>query len=108
MTSSRNVGKLFSRQSVQEVLSTLEEEYTQNRIECNVYSFNLQYKNAYCFILMRLGSEINFKRIWDHSLSTFAKFSEELSISFPLIRTRMCACQGIRNVRFSKRSLRTY
>ena len=30
------------------------------------------------------------------------KFSEKTNISKPLIRTRTCACQGVRNIRFSE------
>ena len=37
-----------------------------------------------------------------HPLSTYAKFSETTNISKPLIRTRMCAYQGVRNVSFSE------
>ena len=36
-----------------------------------------------------------------HSFSTYAKFSERLTSS-PLIRTRTCACQGVRNASFSE------
>ena len=32
----------------------------------------------------------------------YAKFSEKKNISYPLIRTRMCAYQGVRNVSFSE------
>ena len=39
--------------------------------------------------------------IGDHSFSTFAKFSEKLNISYPLIPARTCAYQGVRNVSFS-------
>ena len=35
----------------------------------------------------------------DHSFSTFAKFTD---ISYPLIRTRTCPYQGVRNVSFSE------
>ena len=35
----------------------------------------------------------------DHSFSTYAK---KTNISYHLIRTRMCACQGVRNARFSE------
>ena len=38
---------------------------------------------------------------WYHSFSTYAKFSEKNNISYPLIRTRTCACQGVRKVSFS-------
>ena len=43
----------------------------------------------------------------DHSFSKYANFSEKTNISYPLIRTRTCACQEVRNVSFSK-ILRTY
>ena len=36
------------------------------------------------------------------SLGTYAKFSEKKYISYPLIRIRTCAYQGVRNVSFSK------
>ena len=35
----------------------------------------------------------------DHPFSTCAKFT---NISCPLTRARLCACQGVRNVSFSK------
>ena len=37
-----------------------------------------------------------------HSLSTYAKFSEKLTFLVPLIRTRTCAYQEVRNVCFSE------
>ena len=40
--------------------------------------------------------------LWDHSFSTFAKFSQRTNISYPLLRTRTCANQGLRNVSFSE------
>ena len=45
------------------------------------------------------------KMFWllrDHPFSTYAKFSEKLTFLTPLIRTRMCAYQGVRNVSFSE------
>ena len=36
----------------------------------------------------------------DHPFSTYAKFSEKLLFLTPLILTRMCAYQGVRNVSF--------
>ena len=36
-----------------------------------------------------------------HPFSTYAKFSENLTILTPLIRTRTCAYQGVKNVSFS-------
>ena len=38
----------------------------------------------------------------DHRFSTYAKFSEKTNISYPLIRTRKCSYQGVRNVYFTK------
>ena len=38
----------------------------------------------------------------DYSFSTCAKFSEKLTFLTPLIRTRTCAYQGVRNVSFSE------
>ena len=38
----------------------------------------------------------------DHLFSTFAKFSDKTNISYPLIRTRTCAYQGVKNVSFSE------
>ena len=38
----------------------------------------------------------------DHSFSAYAKFSEKTNISHPLIRTRTCTYQGLRNVSFSE------
>ena len=42
--------------------------------------------------------------IGDHSFSTYVKFSEKLTFPPPppLIRTRTCAYQGVRNVSFSE------
>ena len=37
-----------------------------------------------------------------HQFRTYAKFSEKNNISYPLIRTRICACQGVKNVSFSE------
>ena len=37
-----------------------------------------------------------------HPLSTYAKFPEKLTFLTPLIRTRACAYQGVRNVSFSE------
>ena len=37
----------------------------------------------------------------DHSFSTYSEFSGELTF-FPLISTRTCAYQGVRNVSFSE------
>ena len=53
--------------------------------------------SSYYFILMKLETEINFKMIWDHSFSTFAKFSEKLTFL-----THCYAYQRVRNVRFSE------
>ena len=40
---------------------------------------------------------------WDHSFSTFAKFSEKLIVLTPwYIRTRTCAYQRVRNISFSE------
>ena len=36
-----------------------------------------------------------------YPLSTYAKFSKKNNISNPLIRTRTCTCQGVRNASFS-------
>ena len=36
----------------------------------------------------------------DHSFSKYAKFSGKINISHPLIRTRACAYQGVKNVSF--------
>ena len=38
--------------------------------------------------------------IWGHPLSTYAKVFEKLTFLTPLIRTRTCPYQGVRNVRF--------
>ena len=38
----------------------------------------------------------------DHLFSMFAKFSEKLTFLYPLIHTRTCAYQGVRNVSFSE------
>ena len=38
----------------------------------------------------------------DYSFSTYSKFSEKTNFSYLLIRTRICAYQGVRNVRFSE------
>ena len=43
----------------------------------------------------------------DYLFSTFAKCSKQLTFLAPLIRTRMFAYQGVRNVSFQK-ILRTY
>ena len=43
-----------------------------------------------------------FSNRWDHSFSTYAKFSEEHNISYPLIRIHACAYQGERNVSFTE------
>ena len=37
---------------------------------------------------------------WGHAFSTYAKFPKRPNISYPLIRTYTCACQGARNVGF--------
>ena len=37
-----------------------------------------------------------------HPFSTYAKFSEKLTCLTPLIRTRTCAYQEVRNVSFSE------
>ena len=39
--------------------------------------------------------------IWDHSLRTYKMFRKS-NISYPLIRTRTFACQGIKNLSFSE------
>ena len=38
----------------------------------------------------------------NHSFSTYEKFSEKLTFLNPLIRTRTCAYQRVRNVSFSE------
>ena len=38
----------------------------------------------------------------DHSFSTYAKFCEKLAFFDPLIRTRTCPYQGVRNVSSSE------
>ena len=49
---------------------------------------------------------VNFARFFkinnhrDHSLITYAKFSEKHKISYPLIRTHSCAYQRVRNDSF--------
>ena len=43
---------------------------------------------------MKLRTRINFKIIWDHSFSTFAKFPEKLTPRY--------AYRGVRNVSFSE------
>ena len=50
---------------------------------------------------MTFGFE-GLNREWGHPLSTYAKFSKKLTFLTPLIRTRRCAYQGVRNVSFSK------
>ena len=40
--------------------------------------------------------------IRDHSLINYAKIYQKTSISYPRIRTRMCAYQRVRNVSFSE------
>ena len=41
---------------------------------------------------------VSLRSLWDHSFSTYAKFSE--NISYPLIRTDTCAYQAVRSVSF--------
>ena len=41
----------------------------------------------------------------DHSFSTYAKFSKKTNISHPLIRTRTCTYQRLRNVSLSENFL---
>ena len=41
----------------------------------------------------------------DHSFSTYAKFSKKTIISHPLIRTRTCTYQTLRNVSLSENFL---
>ena len=36
----------------------------------------------------------------NHLFGTFAKFSEETNTAYPIIRTRTCAYEGVRNVSF--------
>ena len=36
--------------------------------------------------------------LWDHSFSTYAKFSKKLTFIFPLIRIPTCEYEGVRNV----------
>ena len=45
---------------------------------------------------------LKIRDVWGHPLSTYAKFSEELSFLTPLICTRTCAYQGVRNFSFSE------
>ena len=44
-----------------------------------------------------------FNDIWDHPFSKYAKFSEKTNISYPLILSRICAYQGVRNVSSSEK-----
>ena len=41
------------------------------------------------------------KFVRNHSFSTYTKFLRKTNISYPLIRTRTCAYQGVKNVSFS-------
>ena len=48
---------------------------------------------------------VNLKRLfllWDHSFSTYKNFFRKTNISYPLMRRRTCAYQGVRNVSFSE------
>ena len=42
------------------------------------------------------------KVIRDHPFGTYAKISKKLTFLTPLIRTRTCAYQGVKNVSFSE------
>ena len=57
-------------------------------------------------MLTRVDSTLAFSfliKSRSHPLSTCAKFSEKLTfVPLPLIRTRRCAYQGVRNVSFSE------
>ena len=44
----------------------------------------------------------SYGKLRGHPLSTYVKFSEQLTFLTPLIRTRTCAYQGVRNVNFSE------
>ena len=44
----------------------------------------------------------NCKMARDHSFSEYGKFFRKTNISYPLIRTRTCAYQGVRNASFSE------
>ena len=55
-----------------------------------------------CWLLVKSSVNKSAHPIRDHSFSTYAKFSEKTNVSYPLIRTRTCAYQGVRNVSFSE------
>ena len=44
---------------------------------------------------------------WGHSFSTYGNFFRKTNISYPLIRTRTCAYQGVKMLVFRK-IMRTY
>ena len=59
------------------------------------------------FLLFLLKLEVKIARkllyfLWDNSFSSRVKIFEKLTFLAPLIRTHTCACQGVRNISFSK------
>ena len=65
------------------------------------YNFLLYY-NKPIFLTTRVIYNEGTLIYRDHSFSTYGKFSEKTSISYPLIHTRMFAYQEVRNVCFSE------